>query len=43
MSERGWNVRYDYKLALFAEMRGEVEVALKYVDPLTLSVVLTAD
>lgn len=29
LSERGWNVRYDYKLALFAEMRGEVEVALK--------------
>lgn len=31
LSEKGWNVRYDYKLAFFAEMRGEVEVALKYV------------
>ncbi|GAA5896567.1 uncharacterized protein JCM6883_006946 [Sporobolomyces salmoneus] len=32
LSERGWNVRYDYKLALFAEMRGEVEVALKHYE-----------
>lgn len=31
LSERGWNVRYDYKLALFAELRNEVEVALKCV------------
>lgn len=31
LSEQGWNVRYDYKLALFAEMRGELEVALKSV------------
>ncbi|GAA5947145.1 hypothetical protein JCM3765_002176 [Sporobolomyces pararoseus] len=32
LSERGWNVRYDYKLALFAEMRGESEVALKHYE-----------
>lgn len=31
LSEQGWNVRYDYKLALFAEIRGELEVALKSV------------
>lgn len=29
LSEKGWNVRYDYKMATFAEMRGEIEVALK--------------
>lgn len=34
LSERGWNVRYDYKLALFAEMRGEIEVSLKCVSAL---------
>ncbi|GAA5993976.1 hypothetical protein JCM5350_003513 [Sporobolomyces pararoseus] len=32
LSERGWNVRYDYKLALFAEMREESEVALKHYE-----------
>ncbi|GJN91753.1 hypothetical protein Rhopal_004776-T1 [Rhodotorula paludigena] len=32
LSERGWNVRYDYKLALFAEMRGEIEVSLKHYE-----------
>ncbi|GEM06476.1 glutathione transferase omega-1 [Rhodotorula toruloides] len=32
LSERGWNVRYDYKLALFAELRNEVEVALKHFE-----------
>ena len=25
----GWTVRYEYKMACFAEFRGEVEVALK--------------
>lgn len=29
LSEKGWNVRYDYKMAVFSEMRGEIEVALK--------------
>lgn len=29
LSEKGWAVRYDYKMAMFAEMRGEVEVSLK--------------
>lgn len=29
LGEKGWGVRYDFKLGLFAEMRGEVEVALK--------------
>ncbi|BGP36865.1 hypothetical protein JCM10449v2_000767 [Rhodotorula kratochvilovae] len=32
LSERGWNVRYDYKLGLFAEMRGEIEVSLKHYE-----------
>ncbi|GAA5922303.1 uncharacterized protein JCM15063_003254 [Sporobolomyces koalae] len=32
LSDRGWNVRYDYKLALFAEMRSEIEVALKHYE-----------
>jgi trafficking protein particle complex subunit 11 len=27
----GWNVRYEFKMACFAEFRGEYEVALKYV------------
>jgi len=27
----GWTVRYEYKMACFAEFRGEDEVALKYV------------
>jgi len=27
----GWTVRYEYKMACFAELRGEDEVALKYV------------
>jgi trafficking protein particle complex subunit 11 len=27
----GWTVRYEYKLALFAEFRGEQEVSRKYV------------
>lgn len=26
----GWTVRYEYKMACFAEFRGEEEVALKY-------------
>lgn len=26
----GWTVRYEYKMACFAEFRGEDEVALKY-------------
>lgn len=34
LSELGWNVRYDYKLALFAEVRGELEVALRCVSAL---------
>lgn len=29
LSDKGWTVRYDYKMGLFSEMRGEVEVALK--------------
>lgn len=29
LSDKGWNVRYDYKLACFAEMRSEIEVSLK--------------
>jgi hypothetical protein len=29
LSDKGWNVRYDYKLGAFSEMRGEMEVALK--------------
>lgn len=29
LSDKGWNVRYDYKMGLFSEMRGEMEVALK--------------
>ncbi|GAA6021829.1 hypothetical protein JCM8202_002832 [Rhodotorula sphaerocarpa] len=32
LSELGWNVRYDYKLALFAEVRGELEVALRHFE-----------
>ncbi|GAA5914419.1 hypothetical protein JCM6882_008227 [Rhodosporidiobolus microsporus] len=32
LNERGWNVRYDYKLALFAEMRSEIEVSLKHYE-----------
>ncbi|GAA6055585.1 hypothetical protein JCM3770_002500 [Rhodotorula araucariae] len=32
LSEMGWNVRYDYKLGLFAEMRGEIEVSLKHYE-----------
>jgi hypothetical protein len=31
LNEKGWNVRYDYKLALFSEMRSETEVSLKCV------------
>ena len=27
----GWTVRYEYKMACFAEFRGEDQVALKYV------------
>jgi trafficking protein particle complex subunit 11 len=27
----GWTVRYEYKMACFAEFRGEFEVALKWV------------
>lgn len=27
----GWTIRYEYKMACFAEFRGEEEVALKYV------------
>lgn len=29
----GWTVRYEYKMACFAEFRGEDEVALKYTYP----------
>lgn len=29
LSDKGWTVRYDYKMGLFSEMRGEIEVALK--------------
>jgi hypothetical protein len=29
LSDKGWNVRYDYKMAFFAEMRNEIEVSLK--------------
>ena len=32
LSDKGWAVRYDYKLAVFSEMRGEVEVALKHYE-----------
>ncbi|GAA5897386.1 hypothetical protein JCM8208_003259 [Rhodotorula glutinis] len=32
LSDRGWTVRYDYKLALFAEMRSEIEVSLKHYE-----------
>ncbi|GAA5831856.1 hypothetical protein JCM11251_003912 [Rhodosporidiobolus azoricus] len=32
LNERGWHVRYDYKLALFAEMRSEIEVSLKHYE-----------
>ena len=31
LSEKGWAVRYDYKIGFMAEMRGEIEVSLKYV------------
>lgn len=31
LSDKGWNVRYDWKMAVFAEIRGELEVALKFV------------
>lgn len=37
LSDRGWTVRYDYKLALFAEMRSEIEVSLKCVAVLSPS------
>lgn len=34
----GWTVRYEYKMACFAEFRGEDQVALKYVwSPLIFS------
>jgi hypothetical protein len=29
----GWTTRYDYKMATFAELRGEEDVALKFVCP----------
>lgn len=29
LSDKGWSVRYDYKLGFFAEMRSEIEVSLK--------------
>ncbi|GAA5850035.1 hypothetical protein JCM8547_000988 [Rhodosporidiobolus lusitaniae] len=32
LNERGWNVRYNYKLGLFAEMRSEIEVSLKHYE-----------
>ena len=32
----GWTVRYEYKMACFAEFRGEDEVALKRVSLLVL-------
>lgn len=34
VAEKRWNVRYDYKMAVFSEMRGEIEVALKSVYPI---------
>ena len=36
----GWTVRYEYKMACFAEFRGEDQVALKYVTFLQLEDVL---
>lgn len=33
LRSEGWTVRYEYKMACFAEFRGEDEVALKYVYP----------
>lgn len=31
LSDKGWSVRYDYKMGVFSEMRGETEVSLKCV------------
>lgn len=31
LGEKGWAVRYDYKMGFMAEMRGEIEVSLKCV------------
>ncbi|SCV68679.1 BQ2448_800 [Microbotryum intermedium] len=44
LSDKGWNVRYDYKMAFFSEMRGETEVALKhYEDCYTTLIVMFAN
>ncbi|KAI5481898.1 hypothetical protein MNV49_000175 [Pseudohyphozyma bogoriensis] len=32
LSDKGWTVRYDYKMGAFSEMRGEIEVALKHYE-----------
>lgn len=32
LSDKGWSVRYDYKLGFFAEMRSEIEVSLKHYE-----------
>ncbi|KAM0752891.1 hypothetical protein T439DRAFT_323501 [Meredithblackwellia eburnea MCA 4105] len=32
LSDKGWNVRYDYKMGVFSEMRGEMEVSLKHYE-----------
>ncbi|KAK4690426.1 hypothetical protein P7C70_g9582, partial [Phenoliferia sp. Uapishka_3] len=40
LSEKGWEVRADYKMGFFDEMRGEVDVALKCVFSSALSATL---
>ncbi|KAK4054805.1 hypothetical protein OIV83_000729 [Microbotryomycetes sp. JL201] len=32
LSDKGWSIRYDYKMGFFSEMRGEIEVALKHYE-----------
>ncbi|KAM0793128.1 hypothetical protein ACM66B_000606 [Microbotryomycetes sp. NB124-2] len=32
LSDKGWSIRYDYKMGFFSEMRSEVEVALKHYE-----------
>ncbi|KAK4058130.1 hypothetical protein OIO90_000869 [Microbotryomycetes sp. JL221] len=32
LSDKGWTVRYDYKMGFFSEMRSETEVALKHYE-----------
>lgn len=41
LGEKGWTVRYDYKMGFMAEMRGEIEVSLKYVVAHPVSLLLT--